>query len=419
VTLVKRKALALTLITIPVLSFLFCGLIVQPVDSQSFETIYIRADGSIEGTNKIQRDGDVYIFISDISGSIVVERDNIVLEGSGFILQGTTTNQSTGDWDFVNVNISSRKNVTVKNLTMKYAGYDAVRVSDSSNCSILDTTIIVTQGYYAPRIHLNNSSHNVLSGNNVQIYLVESNSNILFGNTWSLRFSKSSNNTIIGNGNSIELTESSNNFISENNSTIHLDTQSNGNIISENIGFIGLWGSSNNSIIGNNEKILIVESQNNTIIQNTAKNCIPYGIQLSYSTGNIFSENVIENSKLDIRIIVNNTFYRNDFLNVTVDIVDDSVIFWDNDGEGNYWSNYNGTDKNEDCIGDTPFIINEDNQDNYPLMNPVVIPELPDRTGDGTDELEPFPTLLAVAVTATVIVIFAVCLLLYFKKRKH
>jgi hypothetical protein len=107
VTLVKRKALALTLMTIPVLSFLFCGLIVPPVDSRSFETIYIRADGSIEGTNKIQRDGDVYIFISDISGSIVVERDNIVLEGSGFILQGTTTNQSTGDWDFVNVNISS------------------------------------------------------------------------------------------------------------------------------------------------------------------------------------------------------------------------------------------------------------------------------------------------------------------------
>jgi len=40
--------------------------------------IYIRADGSVEGTDKIQRDGDVYTLISDISGSIVVERENVV-----------------------------------------------------------------------------------------------------------------------------------------------------------------------------------------------------------------------------------------------------------------------------------------------------------------------------------------------------
>ena len=37
------------------------------------------------------------------------------------------------------------------------------------------------------------------------------------------------------------------------------------------------------------------------------------------------------------------------------------------------------TDTDGDGIGDTPYIINEDNQDNYPLMNPVatVIPEFP------------------------------------------
>ena len=40
---------------------------------------------------------------------------------------------------------------------------------------------------------------------------------------------------------------------------------------------------------------------------------------------------------------------------------------------GNYWNDYNGTDNNGDGIGETPYIINEDNQDNYPLMNPVDI----------------------------------------------
>ena len=36
--------------------------------------------------------------------------------------------------------------------------------------------------------------------------------------------------------------------------------------------------------------------------------------------------------------------------------------------EGNYWSEYNGTDSNQDGIGDTPYTINANNIDHYPLM---------------------------------------------------
>jgi hypothetical protein len=36
--------------------------------------------------------------------------------------------------------------------------------------------------------------------------------------------------------------------------------------------------------------------------------------------------------------------------------------------EGNYWSDYNGTDTNQDGIGDTAHIIDANNTDNYPLM---------------------------------------------------
>jgi nitrous oxidase accessory protein NosD len=46
----------------------------------------------------------------------------------------------------------------------------------------------------------------------------------------------------------------------------------------------------------------------------------------------------------------------------------DSHNAWDNGLEGNYWSNYNGGDSNGDGIGDTPYIIDQDNQDNYPLI---------------------------------------------------
>jgi hypothetical protein len=49
------------------------------------------------------------------------------------------------------------------------------------------------------------------------------------------------------------------------------------------------------------------------------------------------------------------------------------VNVWDGGSIGNYWSNYNGSDSNLDEIGEAPYVINEENQDNYPLMSPVNI----------------------------------------------
>ena len=47
---------------------------------------------------------------------------------------------------------------------------------------------------------------------------------------------------------------------------------------------------------------------------------------------------------------------------------------FDDGCEGNYWSGYNGTDSDFDGIGDTPYIIDSNNIDHYPLMNPYWIP---------------------------------------------
>ena len=48
-------------------------------------------------------------------------------------------------------------------------------------------------------------------------------------------------------------------------------------------------------------------------------------------------------------------------------------VLWDNGTVGNYWNNYNGTDLDHNQVGDSPYIIDENNQDNYPLMSFISI----------------------------------------------
>jgi len=58
---------------------------------------------------------------------------------------------------------------------------------------------------------------------------------------------------------------------------------------------------------------------------------------------------------------------------------------WDNGTVGNYWSDYlvrypNATEIDGSGVGDTPFYINENNIDRYPVMEAAIIPEFPSWT---------------------------------------
>ncbi len=60
-----------------------------PKNPARYNTTYIRADGSIEPpTDLIRRDGDTYVLLDNIFGSLVVERDNVVIDGRGFTIRG-------------------------------------------------------------------------------------------------------------------------------------------------------------------------------------------------------------------------------------------------------------------------------------------------------------------------------------------
>ena len=58
------------------------------VEDKPENIIYIRADGTVEGTDKILRDGNIYTLTGDISGGIKVERNFTVIDGAGYTLQG-------------------------------------------------------------------------------------------------------------------------------------------------------------------------------------------------------------------------------------------------------------------------------------------------------------------------------------------
>jgi len=109
------------------------------------------------------------------------------------------------------------------------------------------------------------------------------------------------------------------------------------------------------------------EVENNNIVQNK------YGIIISHENNSIFGNQIIKNG-VGIYEYLEPThgykIFHNNFINNTkqVDLGNSSVNAWDNGAEGNYWSNYNGTDSDQDGIGNISYNINVNNTDHYPLM---------------------------------------------------
>jgi nitrous oxidase accessory protein len=109
-------------------------------------------------------------------------------------------------------------------------------------------------------------------------------------------------------------------------------------------------------------------------VDNSANNNVIWGNYIAPNQGYAIYFTVLNGIKGPI----NNTFHHNTIMSNAHNIQFTGYNkwnFWDNGVEGNYWSNYNGTDNNGDGIGDTPYVIDENNQDNYPLVNEI--PEFP------------------------------------------
>jgi len=312
-------------------------------------TIYIRAEGSVDPpVAPIQRDGDVYTFTNDINGSIVVERDNIIVDGAGYMLQGPGVFGPEG------IDLTDRSNVTVKNVEVTEFCC-GIYLESSFNNTLLSNKITAIGGPAIWFSDLNESSYNVIVGNNI--------TNNYFG----VLLASSSNNNI------------SYNCITANEDGICLGSRCSYNILSCN------------NITGNKFHGICVHEASSNIIRNNRIVYNELGIAFTYpSSNNTVCCNNIANNREDIRFSFwcsDNIFCHNNFLgNNMVTGFHRGPNFWDNGypSGGNYWSSHNSPDADKDRIGDIPYTIDVQNVDRYPLVYPYGFVPTPDLNSDGT-----------------------------------
>jgi len=355
-----RKVVSVITLTLLLAGMFTMAFNIQAVNAQG-GIIFIRADGSIDpSTAPISTlDNVTYILTGDIfNASIVIERDNIVVDGAGYMILGTGMGTD-------GVIISGRTGVTVENMTISDCGY-GIHLDSSSGNSVVGNTITNTYD----GILMYQSSNNSISGNTGD-------------SEFDLRYC--SDNCIVGNTITGSLTLGMYIYYSSNNSIVQ-------NVVTANFGgFLIQWSSGNdlvnNTISGNSMNgIWLNGCTDSSIVGNTIAANGEAGISLGsgYSShGNSIVGNTIAGNGEGIFFssCSNNNVYHNNFINNTVQVNSlwNSVNVWD-DGYpsgGNYWRNYNGTDmfggafQNEtgsDNIGDTYFVIDENNTDRYPLM---------------------------------------------------
>lgn len=263
--------------------------------------------------------------------------------------------------------------------------YRTIQAAIDANETLDRHTIFVEKGIYYEHIVVNksisligqNRTTTVIDGNGTGIDIrVIANSVVIKGFTvkngttgiylYRANNSLAMENDVVLNGDAILVYYSGNCTIYQNSAG---NNTSRGILVSNSWNFTvsnnyvygnGMYGlnanySTNGSIKQNNaygndfDGIGLFDSNNCTITENNVKDNPLYGIMIS-SSGDSF-------------------IYHNNFISNRVQAFDFNLSNrWDNDVEGNYWSDYTGVDSDYDGIGNSSYIIYQDIQDNCPLM---------------------------------------------------
>ncbi len=240
---VMSKKIVHSLVLVIILIGVF-GLALRVKLVEASATIYIRDDGSVEPltANITSSDNVTYYFTDNNYDSLVIEKANVVIDGDGYMLQGTGSGtgidtQISGPWEI---------NVTIKNMEI-VSFASGIWLSNDANITISGNEI----RNCVNGIDYGESFNNTISGN-----IITNNTNGIGGSAFS--DSIFSRNIIANNTVGIYLSWASDNFIYENNITNNE---------------YGIWSSGSNvynntfyhnNFINNTNQVYIEETNPNT-----------------------------------------------------------------------------------------------------------------------------------------------------------
>ena len=310
-------------------------------------SIYINADGSITPpTAPISTEDKItYVLTGNIiNESIVVQRNNIVLDGQGYIVQGVGPSNPMADYGYDGIILTSTENVMIKNTNIAGFTY-GVWVFSSSGDTVCSN-------------NLTDNNCGIRLGQNSGVCTVCGNSitdNI--GGGVDVGFS--SGGTVYGNS-----------ITADNGNAVEIDSSTGCDVYGNNLTTCGTYG------------VMLDYSSMNSIDENTITANKAGGVWLYASSNNTVWGNNVETNVAGI-ILWNssdNEFYHNSFVNndQQVRLTTSEPNSWNNSYPigGNYWSDYqtrypNAVEIDSSGIWNTPYVIDENNTDQYPLMHPL------------------------------------------------
>jgi len=374
-----------------------------------YEKIQWAVDNATDGDTIIVRDG-IYHESITVCKQLTIKSENgpancivngtvsdvFTLKADGIRIEGFTI---TGGYDGIYLLYSN--NNSISNNIISSNNKDGIHLYFSNSNSISNNNISSNNG----GILLSHSNENTIRKNefiNNGLFVHYSYGNIVENNTVNgepLVYLENESDKFIDNAGQIILVRCKNITVMNaelTNTDVGIELLYSDNclisnsIISSNNDYgIELWYSNNNSIsnniIGSNNWGIDLCFSNNNSISNNMIRSNKYGIHPYFSTNNSISENNISSNKYGIHFWIsnNNIIYLNNFINNTYNAHSHrSKNIWNSTEKitytyrgseftnymGNYWDDYNGSDANGDGIGETPYIIDENNIDNHPLI---------------------------------------------------
>ncbi|MBT0158624.1 hypothetical protein G4O51_01415 [Candidatus Bathyarchaeota archaeon A05DMB-2] len=308
--------------------------------------IQIKSDGSVEGTDKLHRDGNIYTFTGDISNTIVILCDGIVLDGAGYTLRGS------GDGS--GVFIQERNNVVIRNLKIS-----------NFRCGVL-----FTWGSYdsAKTLRSNKISGNTISNNTYGVLFSdfsvgnEVSGNHIIGNCFGVSISGSSNNVF--RNNSFE----SNQYAIKDDSHYPHDIDTSNTVNGKPIYY---WVDQHGKTVPSDAGCVVLKNCSGITVRNLNLEGSYHGIFLCYTDNSTISGNVVTNNWEGItlkcssnNIVSGNQVISNNEGGITVEYSSNNIISG-NRVESNGWGISIGDYSNNNVVSKNEVVANANHGVNF------------------------------------------------------